>query len=309
MMIFPPMPETGSTILLIAPSSPLSEDQPIDSIAQGVERLGFHVRIDPSCQSSSPCGYAAAPPELRAAGINAGFSDPDISAIWCVRGGSTAWQLPPLLDYAAISAHPKPFIGFSDVTSLHLAIQKNCHLVTYHGPTANRILKWEDDPFTWPSLLAALYMEKRLCVKNAPGEPIKSLRPGTASGPLTGGNLSLVVQSLGTPWQIDAKDRILYLEDVDEPVYALDRLLSQLHYAGVLQSAAGIVLGAFTHCRNAYRESYGPEELLKDFFSNWPRPVLYNLHSAHCTPMVTLPLGAHCTIDGSAASLMFSRNS
>lgn len=305
-MIFPPMPETGSTIKLVAPSSPLSAEQPIESIAESVERLGFQVQIGASCRSSTPCGYAAAPPELRAADINAGFSDPDVSAIWCVRGGSTSWQLPPLLDYAAISANPKPFIGFSDITTLHLAIQKKCRLVTCHGPTANRLLDW--DSFTWSSLIAAMDMGKRLLIKNPPGEFIQPLRPGTASGQLTGGNLSLVVQSLGTPWQIDAKDRILYLEDVDEPVYALDRMLSQLRYAGILDSAAGLVFGAFTKCRNTYRESYGPEELLKDRFSTWPKPVLYNVRSAHCAPMVTLPLGAFCAIDGGAGTVMFSRD-
>ena len=296
-MIFPSMPDAGSTILLTAPSSPLSQDQPITSIADAVERLGFRVRIGDSCHSAAPCGYAAASPILRASEINAGFADPEIAAIWCVRGGSTAWQLPPLLDYDTITAHPKPFIGFSDITTLHLAIQNRCSLVTFHGPTANRLLQW--DSFSWPSLLAALDPGRKLIIKNAPGETVKVLRPGHVSGTLTGGNLSLVAHSLGTPWQINATDRILFLEDVDEGVYALDRMLSQLRYAGVLDAAAGLIFGTFNKCRNAYREDYGPESLLKDLFQDWPKPVLYNVHSAHCQPMVTLPLGMMCTIDAS----------
>ena len=130
---------------------------------------------------------------------------------------------------------------------------------------------------------------------------------GRASGVLTGGNLSLVTASVGTPWQINAKGRILCLEDVGEAVYSLDRMLSQLRYAGILEDAAGLVFGPFSNCRNAYRESYGPEELLRDFFAGWRKPVLYNVRSAHCSPMVTLPLGAMCTVDGDKGTITIAR--
>lgn len=306
-MLFPFMPEAGGTILLVAPSSPLSEDQPVEAIARAVERLGFRARIGGSCRASAPCGYAAAPPALRASDINRGFADPEIAAIWCVRGGSTAWQLLPFLDYGCIAAHPKPFIGFSDVTTLHLAIGQRCGLVTFHGPTANRVLDGDAFPWSWSSLLAALGMERSLLLQNPPGEKIRTLRPGQARGALTGGNLSLVVQSLGAPWQIDAKGKILFLEDVGEAVYALDRMLSQLRCAGVLEEAAGLVFGAFTKCRNSYREDYGPKALLEDFFRDWPKPVLCNLRSAHCSPMVTLPLGTMCRIDGGAGTVTLSK--
>ncbi|MDE6879814.1 MAG: LD-carboxypeptidase [Oscillospiraceae bacterium] len=306
-MVFPRMPEAGGTVLLTAPSSPLSKDQPVEAIARAMEALGFRVRIGDSCRGSAPCGYAAAPPEVRAADINRGFADSSVDMIWCVRGGSTAWQLPPLLDYGCIAAHPKPFVGFSDVTTLHLAIWQQCGLVTFHGPTANRALAGEDFAWSWTSLRAALGMGERLEVQNPPGEEILPLRPGRARGELVGGNLSLVVQSLGTPWQIDAWGRVLFLEDVDEGVYALDRMLSQLRYAGVLDSAAGLAFGAFTQCRNAYREDYGPEALLREFFRDWEKPVVYNVRSAHCWPMAALPLGAMCTVDGDAGTFLFSK--
>lgn len=297
-MIFPPKLQKGDTVLLISPSSPLTEDQSVEAIARAVEELGFRVRIGDSCRASTPSGYAAAPPEVRARDINGAFADPDVQGVWCVRGGSTAWQLLPLLDYGLIRAHPKAFIGFSDVTTLHMALQQRCGLVSYHGPTANRFLKWDRESFSWRSLRAALEMGQCLPVENPPGEEIRVLRPGRARGELAGGNLSLVVRSLGTPEQICAQGRILFLEDVGEAVYALERMLSQLLRAGVLESAAGLVFGDFTNCRNAYREAYGPRELLADFFAGWPKPVLYNLRSAHCAPMVTLPLGAMCAIDG-----------
>ncbi len=302
-MKFPPKLKKGDTILLVSPSSPLSADQPVEKIAANVEALGFRVKIGNSCRGSTSSGYAAAPAEVKAADLNQGFADPDIAAIWCTRGGETAWQMLPLLDYNCIAAHPKPFIGFSDITTLHLAIQQRCGFVTFHGPTANRTFGWEQDKFSWQSLWAALEMGSCLEIRNPPGEEIKILRPGRACGRLTGGNLSLVSASMGTPWQIDARGCILYLEDVGEEVYALERMLCQLRYAGVLDSAAGLVFGEFTNCRNAHRAEYGPVALLREFFANWSKPVLYNVRSAHCSPMATLPMGTVCTIDGCAGTM------
>lgn len=295
-------------MLLTAPSSPLTEDQPVESIAAAVRRLGFRVRIGASCTAEhGPSGYAAAAPQVRACDINEGFADPSVDAIWCVRGGETAWQLLPYLDYAAIAAHPKPFIGFSDITTLHLAIQQRACLVTFHGPTANRALSWDGGSFSWRSLRAAMDMKEALSIQNPPDEPIKALRPGKARGLLTGGNLSLVVQTMGTPEQIDSCGKILFLEDVGEEVYALERMLNQLLRSGVPERASGLVFGAFTSCPNARRPSYGPEELLRDLFHDWPKPVLFNIRSAHCRPMVTLPMGAVCSVDGCAGTMTVHR--
>ena len=299
MMTIPPPLKPGGTVFLTAPSSPLSDSQPAADIAAAVERLGFRAAVGASCIAPATArGYAAAPPAVRAAELNRAFADPGVDAVWCVRGGSTAWQLPPLLDAGCIAAHPKPFIGFSDVTTLHLFLQRRCGLASFHGPTANRVLSWGGDDFSWRSLRAALSMGPCLPLENPPGEPVRVLRPGRARGRLTGGNLSLVVQTLGTPEQIDARGRILFLEDVGEAVYAIERMLHQLCRAGVLGAAAGLLFGDFTGCRNAYRAEYGPEALLADFFRDWPGPVVCNVRSAHCTPMATLPLGAVCRVEG-----------
>lgn len=307
-MMFPRPLCPGDRVLLVSPSSPLPEDQPVDEIARRVEALGFQVEIGASCREKSASGYAAASPEIRAADLNRGFGDPRIHAVWCTRGGSTAWQLLPLLDYAVIRANPKPFIGFSDITTLHLALGQRCGLVTYHGPTANRTLGWgEEDGFSWTSLRRAVGCWRELTVENPAGEAVETLRPGRARGALVGGNLTLVASSLGTPWQINARNRILYLEDIGEAVYALEEKLYQLRYAGVFRQAAGVALGAFTDCRNSYREDYGPDELMRDFFAEYPKPVLKNIRSAHVSPMVTLPMGAMCEIDGGRRRMTFFR--
>ena len=296
----PPPLRRGDLIVLTAPSSPLGPDRPVEDVARRVEALGFRVRIGDSCRGRTACGYAAAPAAVRAAELNAAFADPEVGAVWCVRGGSTAWQLPSLLDYGAIRRCPKSFIGFSDVTTLHLAIWRRCRLATFHGPMASALLEPDGkaSSFTWDSFFAALGAWDCLTPENPAGEPVEVLRPGRAAGRLVGGNLSLAAASLGTPWQVDARGAVLFLEDVGEEVYALDRMLSQLRWAGVLSAASGIVLGTFTGCANRYRPDYGPRELMRDFFRDWARPVLYGVKAGHCTPMLTLPLGAMCRMDG-----------
>lgn len=304
-MIFPRELKQGDRILLVSLSSPLTADQPVEEIARRVEALGFRPVIGESCRSTTPCGYAAAPAEIRVADLHRGFSDSTVDAIWCTRGGSTAWQLLPLLDAELIRANPKPLIGFSDVTTLHMYLQQRCNMVSFHGPTANRVFTWAEDTFSWPNLQRALTWEGELSVENPPGEGIITLRPGIAEGEMVGGNLTLIADSLGTPWQIQAKGRVLFLEEVGEGVYRLDRMLSRLRYAGVLDDASAVVLGAFTNCRNAYRADYGPDALVRDFFANDPKPVLYGVRSAHCSPMVTLPLGCMCRVDGDRGALTF----
>ncbi|MDE7244760.1 MAG: LD-carboxypeptidase [Oscillospiraceae bacterium] len=304
-MLFPTAPQAGDLIALLSPSSPLVGDPAIEEIAASVEALGFRTRICASCRSETARGYAAAEPLVRVQDLHEAFADPEVKAVWCVRGGSTAWQLLPLLDFDLIARNPKPFIGFSDITTLHTAFQQRCGFITFHGPHANCVPKWED--FTRKSLQNALMLRGRLQIENPPEEAVKTLGSGRVSGVLTGGNLSLTAASVGTPWQIDAAGKILYLEDVGEAVYALERMLNQLLYAGILESAAGLAFGVFTDCQNAYRKDYGPEQLLQDFFAGWQKPVLYNLFSAHCTPMSTLPLGAVCTLDADTGTMTITR--
>lgn len=304
-MIFPPKLRKGDCVALVSPSSPLAADQPVERVAHAVEDLGFRVRIGDSCRGADAGGYGAGPAEVRAGDLNAAFADPTVRAIWCTRGGSTAARLLPLLDYRCIAANPKPFIGFSDITTLHLAFQRRCCMVTFHGPNANRALGWEnEEDFSWRSLWAALSMDCCLPFQNPTGEAVEVIRPGRARGVLTGGNLALVAASMGTPWQVDPRGRVLFLEDVGEPVYALERSLNQLKLAGVFDQAAGVLLGAFTDWSNSYRPGYGPRELMGDFFACYPKPVLCNVRSAHVPVMATLPMGTVCHVDGEKISFI-----
>lgn len=296
--MFPRPFRRGDTVMLVSPSSPLASHEPLQEIVRVITEMGYRVKVGESCLSGTSRGYCAADPAVKAADIHRGFSDPDVKGIWCTRGGSTAWQVLPYLDFDLIAANAKPFIGFSDITTLHMAFQRRSGLVTFHGPTANRVLTWQEEDFSRSSLLRAMSTEQEMLLENPPGKEMIALRPGKAEGVLVGGNLSMVVSALATPWQPDWQDKILYLEEVGEGVYRLERMLTQLRYAGVLDQVSGVLLGDFTRCGNSYCEAYGPKELLADFFSGYHKPVLFGLQSAHCAPMVTLPMGCMCRLDG-----------
>ncbi len=304
-MIIPPSFHPGDTVALVATSSPPSPKQAAQTVAATVaelERRGYRVWQAPSLRASTERGYAVAPAEMRADDLNEAFRDPEYKAVWVIRGGSTAMEMLPLLDYGMIRENPKPFIGFSDVTALHAVLPERCGFVTYHGPVAKYLAEGLDD-FSVESLFRTVAMEGDLAVENPPGVPLYAVRPGRAEGELTGGNLSLVSALMGTPYQLNTGGKLLFLEDVGESVYRLDRMLCQLKYGGLLEEAAGVVLGDFTNCRNAYNESYGPAELMRDFFADYAKPVLAGLKCGHCRPLVTLPIGARCTLDADRASL------
>lgn len=309
-MRFPPSFHAGDTVALVATSSPPSPKDAEATVRRTVaalEQRGYRVWQAPSLRVATERGYAAAPADMRAADLHQAFRDPAIRAVWAIRGGSTAMELLPLLDYELIRANPKPFIGFSDVTALHAVLPQRCGFVTFHGPVAKHLGE-EPDAFTLTSLFHTLGPWERLTVENPPDAPLRSLRGGVAEGELTGGNLSLIAALMGTPYQPDTRGRLLFLEDVGEAVYRLDRLLRQLKLGGLFADAAGVVLGDFTNCRNGYREEYGAAELLRDFFADYDKPVLAGLRAGHCRPTVTLPMGCRGRLDGERGTLTLLRD-
>lgn len=306
-MFFPPKLKKGDTVALISPCSPPSPAwvrQKVSDCVEKLQQMGFHVWQGESLMGETPCGYSAAPDEVKLRDLHHAFASDEIQGIWCIRGGSTASRLLPQLDYELIAAHPKPFVGLSDITALQLSFAKNCGFVTYHGPVA-RYLAEGIDEYSMERLWAALEMENSLPYVEPEGYPVITLRSGKARGEFIGGNLSLVSGLVGTPYLPGLKGRILFLEEVGESVYRIERMMMQLKYAGILDAVEGIVFGDFVRCRNAYREDYGPAELLRDFFQDYPKPVLCNVKAGHGRPNATLPLGAACEIG--EGSLCFYR--
>ncbi|HWQ10743.1 MAG TPA: LD-carboxypeptidase, partial [Holophaga sp.] len=237
---------------------------------------------------------------------NAFFEDPDIQGIICLRGGYGTPRILDALDYGMIARHPKVFVGYSDITGLHLAFQRHCNLATFHGPMGTSDALLADEPSTTSSWLAALTSAAPLGrIDNPAGvAPARTLFGGKASGPLTGGNLTLVAATMGTPYEIDARGKLLFLEDVDERPFRVDRMLTQLRLAGVFDACAGILLGDWADCTpEEGKPSLDLEEIFRDILGPCGKPVVMGFQAGHCSPTLTLPFGVSAVLDADAATL------
>jgi muramoyltetrapeptide carboxypeptidase len=300
-MIFPQPLKKGDALGLIAPSSPVPAEGPA-ACKSLLESWGYKVKEGRGVHSSIN-GYLAGPAAVRAADINAMFADPEVKAILCLRGGDGSAQVVDKLDLPLIRANPKIFVGYSDITNLHVFLNQQAGMVTFHGPMVYSNMLSSYDEFTKASFEAALALggSGSLVLRNPQGESFKALRPGRAEGIIVGGNLCLICSMLGTPYELDTRGKILFFEDVNEPVRRVDRMLHQLKYSGKLDQAAGILVGDFSGQSNPQAPAYLAAELLRDFFAGYEKPVIDNIKSGHCIPMSTLPLGALCRMDTGGA--------
>lgn len=295
--------EKGDTIGLIAPAGPVQKDRLEKAIFQ-IESMGFHVEVGEMCYENYG-GYLAGHPELRVEELHSMFTNPSIDAIFCLRGGYGSPQLLDKLDYELIKKHPKLFVGYSDITALHIALQQKSNLITIHGPMPASDLIEADD-FTISSLLNVLMIDRPLrVIKNPNKEEIECLVPGFSHGILTGGNLSLVTHLLGTPFEIDTKGKILFLEEIGEEPYKVDRMLTQLALAGKFSDAAGIILGSFMNCNEkGNHDHFQIEDLFEKIIAPFAKPTIYNVCAGHCRPTLTLPLGVSAYLDADEKILL-----
>lgn len=283
----------GDTIGIVAPASPI-RDIKIEDVEYELNKLGFKARIGRSCYLSYK-GYLSGLDEIRAQDVERMFLDDEVDAVWCLRGGYGCTRILDLIDFNIIRDNPKIFIGFSDITALHICINQLCNLVTYHGIMLSSIKKW--DEYTYESLMSSLQFEKELIIKNPVNEPLISLNSGSCEGEIVGGNLSLLISSLGTKYEIDTNGKILFIEEIGEYTYQIDRMLNQLLMANKLNNCKGIIFGDFKDCKPAYEKDEEIIDILREIAYKINKPILYNLKSGHCIPMVTLPLGENCILD------------
>lgn len=286
--------KTGSRVAMIAPSSPAIPEK----LAAGVEvvrSMGLEPIVYPSCGATPPeRGYLASESdEVKARDIHRAFADDEVDGVICVRGGSGAGRLLRLLDADLISRHPKPFIGYSDITILHCFIARECGFVTFHAPmpTTDDL---SDGGANRASLLRALTDPSPIGATRG----LDVIAPGRASGTLTGGNLALLCTTIGTRAQVETRGRIVFIEDVDEEPYSVDRMISHMINAGLLVDAAGIVVGSFTKCDPPETSaSRTVETVLRDLLPPLGVPVLSGLDVGHGATNLTLPLGVEASID------------
>ncbi|MBP1924459.1 muramoyltetrapeptide carboxypeptidase [Sedimentibacter acidaminivorans] len=304
-MVFPNKLKKGDTIAIVAPSSPVSKEQ-ADLCKKLVEDMGYKVKMG-KCAYRSIHGYSAGTGREKAEDINEMFADKNIKAIWCIRGGDTSSHMMDRLDYEMIKNNPKIFVGYSDVTNLHVALNQKCDLVTFHGPMVKSNMLNKYDYFTKNSFERVLNMEEEFILENPPGEDIKVMTDAYEEGIIVGGNLSLLTSMIGTEYEVDTKGKVLFIEDVNESVEKIDRMMYQMKYSGKLNDSVGIVIGDFANCHNESCKLYGVDELMKDILSDYNKPVMYNIKSGHCHPMSTIPLGLKCILDTKEKLIKFKK--
>ena len=299
--MYPKKIKKGATFGIVALSSPSKPELILEGKAN-LEKLGYKVVLGKSCTSTYAM-YLSGDDDLRASDLNKMFEDDSIDAIMCLKGGYGTPRIVDKLHYEMIKNNKKVFVGFSDVTLLLNTIYDKCDLITYHGPMMAIDFTDSFNQKSIDSFNDVLVNQSRNYIINEDNEyKIKSIGNGVARGILVGGNLSLMDVMIGTPYQIDFKDKILLLEDVHEPIYRVDRMLQKLRLSGILSELKGVVIGGMTY-KKVIKRDYDYFELFKEFLEPLNIPVLYGLPIGHVTPRLTVPIGAEVEIDVSKLTL------
>ncbi|MES2766529.1 MAG: LD-carboxypeptidase [Bacteroidota bacterium] len=293
----------GSTVAITAPAGPVSLKELKDGIAV-LKKYGCKVEIGKSVQNPNRHPYLSAPDEFRAEEFMGFIERKDVDCILCARGGYGVMRILPMLDFEKIRQNPKIIIGYSDITALLIAVTQISNVVTFHGPVASSVF----NEFTLNYFSKTLFAPEGISApfKNIEyfGKGLLTINEGTARGRLTGGNLAMIVSTLGTPYEIDTKDKILFLEEIEEEPYKIDRMLTQLWLAGKLQEAAGIALGVFTKCDEPKRRRSRTGSALQDVLTARIKPLkipcVYGLPFGHVVDKLTLPLGIAAELNATA---------
>jgi muramoyltetrapeptide carboxypeptidase len=307
-----PLPP-GGTIGVPAPAGPYENRSDVLRGVEWWERRGYRVKLAAGIYART--GYVAGDAKQRADDLMAMFVDPEVDVVQCLIGGYGSAQTIPHLDFDAIAANPKPFVGFSDITALHTAIRHYTGLVTFYGNG----LAGVDDPAKRPAerrfggerLLRALTSTEALgeVPRNPDDDYIRPLAPGKVSGPMVGGCLWLLGQTIGTPWQVELEEKILFFEDVNCPPYYMDGLLNQMKQAELLDGVIGVVVGELHKCDWGDHSLETPqtlsvEDVLEQYIEPLGVPALYGLPLGHGSYLAATPLGVRVTLDADARSLV-----
>lgn len=299
--IFPPKLRKGDTIGIISPASPMIRERLEKGIAY-LKGKGFSVLLGKHVYDQR--GYLAGTDEERLEDLHDMFQNPDVKAIISSRGGYGTPRLLPFLDYELIRENPKILVGYSDLTSLQLAIYSQTGLVTYSGPMVAVEMGKGIDPFTeenfWPHLLSGRSYSEYPAVSDS---PLTRLHSGKATGTLIGGCLSMINPIIGTPYQPDFRKSILILEDVGEEPYRLDRYLSQFRSARIFQQVAGIIFSQFVDCEAEDNPSLTIDEIIKDYTHDLNIPIVKNFLYGHVDRKFTIPIGASVELDADSLSI------
>jgi muramoyltetrapeptide carboxypeptidase len=305
----------GDTIGVVVPAGPVNRER-IDRAFARLRERGFRTKTYGDIDRAR--GYLAGDDATRARELMDAFADLETTAVWCARGGYGAARLLDRVDFHVVHRHPKVFIGFSDITALHLAIHQRAGIVTFHGPNLQDGFGKRDDmpaaaeAALWRAVAAEGQHDAMVGYHYDFGSiedlTLRTVRGGTVTAPLTGGNLSVLVGLMGTPFEIETAGRILFLEEVDERLYRIDRYLAQLRLAGKLQAAAGVLIGGFSFEKDGERAESEADlaALLDEYLGALKVPVLAGFPAGHGKHNLTLPMGAVVELDSDARRLTVS---
>lgn len=283
----------GDTVGVIAPASPPN----LENLKRGIQflnEIGLNVKIGKSVTKMN--GYLAGTDQERLDDLHEMFLDQEVKAIICACGGYGSGRIAAHIEVEIVRDNPKIFWGYSDMTFLHTALRQETGLVTFHGPMlASDIGKEDIHPLSKEGFLQLFhptvlsYSEKI--------SPLAVLIDGTATGPLVGGNLSLLVSTLGTKFEMETKDKLLFIEDINEEPRAVDRMLNQLYMAGKLGSASGILIGDFHDCLPKRELSLTLDTVIDHYVNLASKPALKGLQIGHCNPHIAIPFGVQATLN------------
>lgn len=310
--IKPPRLQPGATVGLITPASPAFEPTTIRAGIQTLQSLGFRVKTGDHI--AQKWGYLAGSDADRLHDLHQMFQDDEVQAIICLRGGYGSMRLLPQIDYALIKKHPKIFVGYSDITALNLAIYQQTGLITFHGPVA--ISSFSSYTTEYFMKIVTLSEPLGQISRPKPDNPLRptaylnTIQPGRATGRLVGGNLTILTALLGTRFEVDTTDAILFLEETGEEPYDVDRMLTQLLLAGKLDQVAGVVFDRCPDCqprdyKPAFPNTFSLEEVVIERLQDCNCPVLFGLALGHEADKPTLPLGITVTLDADQQVLSF----
>jgi muramoyltetrapeptide carboxypeptidase len=306
-----PLPD-GGTIGVAAPASPYESRSDVLRSVEWWESQGYTVKLAGHVLARDD--FVAGDARDRAADLTALFADPDVDVVQCLQGGYGSAQVIPYLDFDAIAANPKPFVGFSDITALHVAIRQRTGLATFYGNGLLGMGDPETTSFSKERLLAVLRGGGAGEVPRNPDDPYsRGIRGGKVAAPLAGGCLWLLMQTMGTPWEVDLDGAILFFEDYHLPPYYLDGALTQLAQAGKLQHVLGVVVGDMEKSDWGDHPSGWPrtrtmEDVLEVHLEPLGVPVLYKLPLGHGKHLASIPLGVTATLDADARTLTIEQS-
>ena len=278
----------GDTIGIISPSGPYRDNQ-LEQAIPFLQKLGLNFKYGQHCHNR--WGYLAGTDEERLADVHTMYEDPEIKGIICARGGYGAARFTDRLDFDLIARNPKILWGYSDITFLHTAIGQRNNIVTFHGPMLASDVAAADFAPLSAQMFEQLFEPQTLRYDESISK-LEVVSEGEATAELIGGNLTLLAQSLGTPFEVETAGKLLFIEDIGEEPYKVDGMLNQLRQAGKLETLAGVVIGDFTDAESTgSKPSLTLDEVFDDYFAHRPYPVMKGFLIGHCQPHFAIPLG------------------